>query len=226
MMLVMDLTGRLALVVGGGEVAGRKVQSLLDAGAQVRVISPEIGAAIAACQVQARQVQAFQDQSQLQVELRDFQAGDTADAWLVVAATGRLEVDSAVATEVQARGSLVCVSGWPELGNVHFPAELRRGPITIGISTNGASPALARRLTRSLAEWVGPEYGHLAELLAGVRARLRTSALPQSERARLFRTLVDGPLLDMLKRGEDEQVQILLAQVLGEYPALDPGSDP
>lgn len=212
MMLAIDLSGRLCVVIGGGEVAGRKAQTLLDSGAQVRVISPEIGSTIPT----------LQNQNNLQVLPRAFQPGDTAGAWLVVAATGRLEVDSAIAAEVHARGGMVSVSGWPEQGNVHFPAEVRRGPITVGITTGGASPALARRLSRSLAEWVGPEYGRLAELLAELRIQLRTTGgLSQSERARLFTALVDGPLLDLLKHENDEQARFLIAQTLQSYLASE-----
>jgi len=216
MMLAIDLIGRLVLVVGGGEVAGRKVESLLDAGARVQVISPAIG----------QTIQRHQAKKNNQVTHRPFHPGDTAGAWLVVAATGNPEVDRSVAKEVQEHGGLVCVSGWPELGNVRFPAEVRRGSITVGITTDGASPALARHLRQNLVEWIGPEYGRLAEMLAELRTRFKSeNSLSQKERARLFTALVDGPLLGLLKQGNENEAQQLIAQMLESHLVPHPGSD-
>jgi len=216
MMLGIDLGGRVAAIIGGGEVAGRKAQSLLEAGAKVRVISPEIG----------RTIRTYLDQGLLHVVARTFHPEDTEGAWLVVAATGRLEVDGAIAAEVKGRGGLVCVTGWPDLGNLHFPAELRRGPITVGVTTGGASPALARLLSRSIAQWIGPEYGRLADLLSELRTQVKASGgSTQSERSRFFTSLLDGPLLELLKNQDDDQVRTLIAQALhdhfGTRPELD-----
>jgi siroheme synthase-like protein len=114
---------------------------------------------------------------------------------LVVAATGIQAVDAAVAAAVAALGGLVSVSGQPELGNVHFTAEVRRGPVRIGIATGGASPLLARRLKERVAEAVGPEWGALAESLAAARERLKARPdLTQADRALLYAELIDAAL--------------------------------
>lgn len=188
MMLGIDLTGRPVTVVGGGRVAERKVRRLLEAGAVVRVISPSVTAGIT--------------ESGVQVVQRPFAPGDTEAAWLVVAATGIAEVDARVAAEARAAGRLVSVSGAPALGDTHFVAEVRRGPVTLGIATGGASPAIARRLRQEVERQVGPEWGVLAGWLAAVRDEVK-AALPPADRAPFYAALVDGPLLDMLAAGDE-----------------------
>lgn len=191
----LDLTGRPAVVIGGGRVAERKVKVLMEAGARVRVVAPEVTAPLSD----------LETAGQIQVCRRPWEAGDTAGAMLVVAATGRREVDLSVALEAQAAGSLVSVSGDPALGNLAFTAAVKRGPVRIAISTGGAAPALAKRVRQEVERLVGPEYGALAELLDEARRRLKTlPGLSQSERAAVLEALVNGPALGLLARGETE----------------------
>lgn len=205
LMLAVDLRGRLAVVVGGGAVAERKAGTLLEAGAVVRVVSPALTAGL----------ELLRASGSVAVLLRPYQAGDAAGAMLVVAATGIPMVDAAVAAEVAAAGGLVSVSGQPELGNVHFTAEVRRGPVRIGIATGGASPALARTLKERVAGVVGPEYGALAELLGEARERLNANAaLTQADRARVYTELLDSPLLEALAAGDQERARALLEAAL------------
>jgi siroheme synthase-like protein len=207
LMLAVDLQGRLAVVVGGGPVAERKARVLLEAGARVRVISPGFTDGLRALAAAGR----------VEAAERAYQAGDAAGAALVVAAAGDPAVDGAVAAEVKAAGGLVSVSGQPGLGNVHFTAEVRRGPIRIGIATGGASPALARRLKAAVGRAVGPAYGELAELLAEARGRLRAQpGISQAERARVYTGLVKGPLLDLLAAGDRAQARAVLEAALQE----------
>lgn len=184
-MLTVDLRGRLAVVVGGGAVAERKVRTLLEAGAAVRVVSPALTAGL----------EALLAAGAIAVLHRPYQLGDAAGALLAIAATGIRAVDAAVAAEVAALGGLVSVSGQPALGNVHFTAEVRRGPVRIGIATGGASPLLARRLKERVVEAVGPEWGALAESLAAARERLKDRPdLTQADRARLYAELIEAAL--------------------------------
>lgn len=189
MMISLNLKGEKVLVVGGGQVAARRAEALLEAGARVRVISPAF-------------VSAFAELSIERVE-RPFEPGDTAGAFLVVAATGDPAADEAVAAEARAAGRLVSVAGAPDLGNCHFAAEVHQGPITLGIATGGASPALARRLRTELEATIGPEWGTLAELLGEARERLKGRAdLSQAERAAIYWKIVSGPALELLRAGK------------------------
>jgi siroheme synthase-like protein len=100
---------------------------------------------------------------------------------------------------------------------VHFTAEVRRGPVQIGIATGGASPALARTLKERVAGVVGPEYGALAEMLGEARERLNANAaLTQADRARVYTGLLDSPLLEALAAGDQERARALLEAALRE----------
>lgn len=205
LMLAVDAGGRQALLVGGGPVAERKVRTLLEAGARVRVVSPDATLGLRDLAAEGR----------LEWLARAYQPGDAAGAWLTIAATGDREADRAVADAVKETGGLVSVSGDPAQGNVHFPAEVRRGPVTIGIATGGASPALARHLRAKVARVVGPEYGLLADLLAEARHRLRSRPdLDQAQRAAIYAALLEGPLLSLLADGQLEAARVLLEEQL------------
>lgn len=207
LMLRVDLNGRSVLVVGGGPVAERKALALLGSGAKVRVVSPSLTPTLLRT-------------ARLVVDQRPFQPGDTAGAALVVTATSDATVDGMVAAEALAGGALVCAPAWPDLGNVHFCAEVRHGPVQIGIATGGSAPALARRIRKEIAKVVGPEYGALAELLGAARARLRAAPhLSQEERARFYRQMVEGPLLGLLADGRQAEAESQLEASLRELNA-------
>lgn len=213
MIVDLRLTGRLAIVVGGGPVAERKARALLQSGTRVRVVSPELTLGL----------RTLWERGRIEVIQRSYAPGDTSGAMLVVAATGRREVDAAVARQAEAEERLVSVSGEPELGNVNFTAEVRRGPVRVAISTGGASPALARRLRRELERTVGPEYGQLAELLGEVRNRVRLdSSRSRAERAALLASIVQGPALGLLARGAEEAAQALVHGMVSSFLAEAP----
>jgi len=149
----LDLTGRRCVVAGGGAVARRKVEGLLAAGADVLVVAPEVG----------------EMPEGAVVERRAAQLADLDGALVAVCATDDPDANAALAREARRRGVLVNVVDDPDAGDFTVPAVLQRGSLQVGISTGGASPALARRLRDELATLVGDEYGLLAGLLAALR---------------------------------------------------------
>jgi precorrin-2 dehydrogenase/sirohydrochlorin ferrochelatase len=204
-MLGVDVAGQLTVVVGGGRVATRKVETLLAVGASVRIISPAISPGLARLEAEGR----------VSVNLRPFASGDTAGALLVVVATGIDIVDEAVAAEVMQRGGLVSLSGAPHRGNIHFTAQVNRGPITVGIASGGGAPAVAKRLGRELEAQISPAYGRLAEVLAAVREALTGAArLTQPDRAAIYTELVEGPLLELLAAGREDEARLLIDAIL------------
>jgi precorrin-2 dehydrogenase / sirohydrochlorin ferrochelatase len=212
LVVALDLGGQVAVVVGGGGVAERKVATLLEAGARVRVVSPALSPVL----------QARWQQGAIEWLARRYEAGDQAGAFLAVACTGVQAVDAAVAAEAYRAGRLVCVSGEPGLGNVQFTAEVHRGPVTVAVSTGGASPALAARMRDEIARAVGPEYGDLAGILAEARAKLKaTAGLSQGERAQALTAIVQGPVLEMLARGEVQAAQNWVANVIQAAMGVD-----
>jgi len=184
-----------AVVVGGGEVAVRKVEGLLAAGVGVTVISPEL----------APELQVLAGQGRIAVLPRAYQSGDLADVRLVIAATGDPQVNQAVWQEAQARGCLVNVVDDPAHCTFHVPAVVRRGPVTISIGTGGASPALAKWLRRHISADIGPEYEHLAVLLAEQRPRVQAS-IPAENRQALWCELITT-LLPLLHDGNQAKAR-------------------
>jgi siroheme synthase-like protein len=144
--LFMDVSGSRCVVVGGGGVASRKARGLLESGARVVVVSPEVEPEIEAMDVT--------------VERRPYRPGDLAGAALAFAATDRREVNAAVAREAKKRGIPVNVADRPAEGDFALPSVLRRGGLQVAVSTGGASPTLAREIRAAMeplfaAEWAG-----------------------------------------------------------------------
>jgi siroheme synthase-like protein len=151
----IDLEGRSVLVVGAGRVAHEKATGLLDCGAAVTVVAPEIAPEVAALPVE-----------QLR---RRYRPSDLAGRYLVVAATADTAVNQRVFADAEAQSLLCNVVDVPQLCSFILPALHRQDPITVAVSTGGASPALAQRLRDEIAEVVGPRHAALAVRLRELR---------------------------------------------------------
>ena len=155
----LALEGQAAVVVGGGEVAARKVQDLLAAKAQVTVIAPMFCDDLVALAAAKRIV----------AQGRPYLAGDLAGAFVAVAATDDEGLNARVAADAAALNVLVNVVDRPALCTFTVPATLRRGDLTIAVSTEGRCPALAGILREELEERYGPEYSELVNRFAEFR---------------------------------------------------------
>ncbi len=177
--LNIDMHDRAALVVGGGEVACRKVRALLAAAASVRVVAPtmvpEISRLAASGDVVAR--------------VGCYHAEDLENVFLVVAATNDAGVNDRVAGDARQRGILVAVTDAPELGNCTFPAVLRRGGLEIAVATGGRCPAFAALVRDRLAGVIGDDYGVALERLAVEREKLLTEGNDSTYNNKIVRLL-------------------------------------
>ncbi|MGB9886395.1 MAG: precorrin-2 dehydrogenase/sirohydrochlorin ferrochelatase family protein [Moorellales bacterium] len=187
----LDLNNRECLVVGGGKVAERKVLGLLDCGARVRVVGPDLTPGL-------RQLA---DAGRIEHHRGEFDPAALEGAALVIAATDRPELNARVAREAQARGMLVNVVDEPEQGNFLVPATLRQGPLTVSVSTSGLSPLLARRIRDHLASHVNPEYAELLLTVGRLRRWLRKQVADPRVRRDLWFRLVEREPLDRLLAG-------------------------
>jgi siroheme synthase-like protein len=160
--VLLDLTGVPVLVVGAGPVAARKVAGLAAAGAAVRVVAPEV-----ADELDRRHV--------AELRPRAYELGDLGGVRLVVTATGDPDVDARVAADARAAGIWVNAADQPADCTFILPAIARREPITISVSTDGASPALARRLRDRAGDLVTDDVAALAGELAARRAEVRAA---------------------------------------------------
>ncbi len=155
----VHIAGRRAVVIGGGNVALRKVSSLLDAGARVRVIAPLIGDGI----------RALASNTSLECIQRRFAAGDVSDAFLVIAATDDEGANAAVVDAAKGIGILCCDATMPQRGDFSVPAVHRMGLLTFTVDTNGKAPAFSKRLRDELSAQFGTEYAAAADAVAAAR---------------------------------------------------------
>ena len=165
--LVIDLAGRVCVVVGGGAVAERKVQGLLAAGAVVTVVSPRLCAGLAALAASG----------DIQHLRRRYQRGDLAGATLAFVATGDRRLSAAVAREGRRIRVWVNAADDPAHCDFILPSVLRRGPLLVAVATGGASPALARAVREEIERLLPADYAELAETVGRVRRELRARGL-------------------------------------------------
>ncbi len=196
---------RACLVVGGGAVGERKVGDLLMAGARVTVVSREL----------TPELIDLAGQGKIQVIRGDFTPGHLDGMTLVVGATDDPRVNREVSAAAKNRGLFVNIVDAPELCTFIVPAQVRRGPLTIAVSTGGASPALARRVREELEERFGPGYGRFLRVLQAVRERVLARRRAHPDNPRLFQRLVAGPLEEALAREDRARALAALEEALG-----------
>src|SRR5689334_6754932 len=163
--LFVELEGRPCVVIGGGTVAERKVRALLDVGAVVTVVSPALSSALAALVATGRVAHLA----------RGYADGDLIGAALAFAATDDGCINAEVAREGRLRGVWVNAADDPAHCDAILPAVLRRGGVTVAVSTGGASPALARAVRQRLERALPQAYGPLADVAAAARRELRAA---------------------------------------------------
>jgi uroporphyrin-III C-methyltransferase/precorrin-2 dehydrogenase/sirohydrochlorin ferrochelatase len=157
--IFLDLGGQPVVVIGGGRVAERKIETLLEAGARITVVSPEVTAQIARRSNEGR----------ITLSQRPFRKGDLQGCRLAYAATSDPEVNGAVRREASESGIWLNAIDQPDLCDFITPAIVRRGDLAIAISTNGRCPALARRIREDLERQYGPEYAEEVERCGRIR---------------------------------------------------------
>ena len=183
--LVVTLAGRRCLVVGGGPVAARRARSLLESGARVTVVAPQVtdeleglASTIRSSPRSSPRSSSRSSLGSLGIRRRRYRAGEAAGYELVVTATGVRAVDAAVVADAMSAGVLVNGAGRDAPGTVQLPAVHRRGSVTVAVSTGGASPALARWLRDRIAASLPPGTDTLVRLLDEARLALHDAGRP------------------------------------------------
>jgi precorrin-2 dehydrogenase/sirohydrochlorin ferrochelatase len=161
-MVNLSLKGREALVVGGGDIARRKVEDLLAAEARVTVVAPQICEGLAA----------LAEQERIHAHRRPYRAEDIGDAFVAIAATDDEDLNAMVSRDATARHVLVNVVDRPALCTFTVPATVHRGDLTIAVATNGRCPALSSILREELEGRYGPEYGPLVDRFSELRTEM------------------------------------------------------
>ena len=180
--VVLRLAGCRCLVVGGGPVAARKARALVEVGAEVTVVAPRVVdtlAALAAARPARHRAATPPDGAGwLEWQRRSYAEGEAAGYGLVVAATGRPEVDGAVVADAVGAGVMVNSADRASPGTIQFPAVHRDGRVTVAVSTGGAGPALARWLRDHIAGSIPPGVAEMAILVDEARTAMRDAGRP------------------------------------------------
>jgi len=201
--IFLEMKRRRCLVIGGGTVAERKIGGLLEAGAAVTVISPDATETIA-CWSKDKLVEFF---------ARRFQPGDLAGYELVFIATDDADVNATAFHEGRERGVWVNAADDPAHCDFILPSVLRRGDLTVAVSSGGGSPALARTIREELEIHLSQEYEQLAKLAAEARTELRKRSL--NVPFETWRRALSGDVRQLLMRGEVARAKSHLLKELG-----------
>lgn len=201
----LNLADRRCVVIGGGSIAEGKVKGLLEAGARVTVISPEL----------TPELKKLATEEKIQHLQRSYQPGDVREAFLAISATDDRTVNAHVWLEAEEAGILI--NAVDDAAHCNFIAGsiVRQGTLTIAISTSGSAPALAVRLKEKMAREFGPEYAEFLELMEKLREPLAARYPDFEERRARWYALVDSDLLDHLRAGRADLAQQRIKEITG-----------
>ena len=200
----LNLTGRRCVIIGGGQVAEGKVSKLLDSGAKIIVISPDA----------TQGIRDYADSGQIEYNLRKYQEGDLNGAFLVVAATNDRVVNQEIFEEAEKSGILLnAVDDMPRCSFI-APSIVEKGPITVAISTGGASPALARKLREKLEVSPALDWADATNMLSHARQIIKDKQIALDPQR--WQCCMTDELLTLIQAGhEDEALEILMNRLLG-----------
>ena len=210
--IFLDLNNQNVIVVGGGEVAERKIKNLLIYGCTIYISSPILTPHLQQL-VATKKIHHIPDES-----LDTYM--DT--AFMVIAATDDAEVNSKIAFQAKKHGLLINTVDQPKDCNFIMPSIVKRGNLQIAISTAGKSPALAKKIRKELQNTFPPEYDLLTELLGKIRTKLLSQNQPASKNKVIFQQLVEANLLEMITHKNWDGIQTTLQSILGkDFPIED-----
>jgi precorrin-2 dehydrogenase len=201
----IELRGQSCVVIGGGKIAEGKVEGLLAAQANVTVISPDL----------TPHLRDLVNAKQISYLARTYQPGDLTSAFMVICATDQAEINHQVWQEATANRQLVNVVDDTPRCNFIAPSILRKGDLSIAISTSGKAPALAVRLKERLQRELGPEYERFLELAGELREPLARHVPDFETRKSLWYELVDSEILDVLALGDEASAREMISQIVG-----------
>ncbi len=194
--IFLNLEGKKCLVVGGGDVAERKITGLLGCKAGVTVISPVVN----------EKIDELVKESKLIYKKKAYQNGDIKGFFLVIGATDSMEINEIISTEAKELEILYNIVDIPDLCNFFVPSVVNSGDLKIAISTNGKSPALAKKIRKELEDIYGDEYVVFLDYLGKVRENLKKSKdMTEEKRTKIFKNIVYSDALNYLKNGEKEK---------------------
>jgi len=205
--VLLNLSGRTCIVIGGGIVAERKVLSLLEAGGSVSVIAPFV----------TDPLRKLWEQGKINFIKRTYKKGDLKGAFLVIAATDSSAVNKSVYEETRELAILADIVDEPSLCDFIVPSCIRRGPLIITVSTSGKSPCLSKKIRKDLEKIYSEAYGHFAFMLGNMRERVQKEIPVPEKRKNFWETLMESNIPELLKEGKHREVEELIEEIFSHY---------
>jgi uroporphyrin-III C-methyltransferase/precorrin-2 dehydrogenase/sirohydrochlorin ferrochelatase len=207
--IFMNIKDQPCLVVGGGQIASRKVFMLERAGGKVTVVSPELDP----------ELQQQHQQGVIEYLAKAFEPDDIANQVVIIAATDNEAVNREIAEVAKRNGIPVNVVDAPELCSFIVPSVIDRDPVQIAISTGGASPVLARLLRARLETFIPAAYGRLAKMVESYREKVKQKFSNSNEIRSFWEQVLEGPIVDLLMAGKDKAAKEMLQEAIDNAKA-------
>ncbi len=206
--IFLDIKDKKCVIVGGGEVAARKAEKLLDCGAEVFVISPKLTSELAE----------MEEQNLICHVATEYTNHFLNGAALVIGATDDEATNARISRDARAKGIPVNIVDDPNQCDFILPSLMQRGDLTIAISTAGKSPALARHLRQELEQKYGDEY----ELFLNILGKLRVRMVKKESKGKdWFKSLLEAGILDFIKNKNMDKVKEIVKNITGEEIEID-----
>ena len=202
----LDIKNRNCLVVGGGTVGTRKVDTLLECGARVTVVSPD----------PSPQLKKLASEGAITLTQRAYRSADLKGAFLVIGATDDENLNQQISKDAEISNTLCNIADRPEVCNFILPSIVRRGDLVITISTSGKSPALAKQMRQKLETQFGQEYTEFLLLMGAIRKKLLSEAHEPETHKDLFNKLIESDLIELMQSNKADEINSLLYKILGE----------
>ena len=207
----LAIRGKLCIIIGGGRVAERKVKGLLEAGAYVRVVSPDVTDGL----------KALAEEGRIDWRKKTYSYDDLHNGWLVFAATNHREIQELICRQAEENGQLINVADDPDCCNFQVPASVRRGDLTVTVSTNGKSPAVSAMIRKELDDVFGPEYEVLLNIMSWAREEAVKVTGDQAERKKIYKKILHRDIIEWIRTGQPEKLKSHLREVFGPDVDLD-----
>ncbi len=204
--ICLDIAGARCVVVGGGEVAERKVAGLRACGARVVLVTKVLTAGL----------RTMTETAEIEWIADDYREGYLEGAFLVIGATDREDVNGRVSRDARDRMIPVNIVDDPARCTFLVPSVFRRGDLLVAVSTAGKSPALARRVREEIEKNYGPEYGVLLEIMGALRGKILARGAPSAENRDLFESVLDSDILRHIREGNGDRVRDIIRALTGE----------
>jgi precorrin-2 dehydrogenase/sirohydrochlorin ferrochelatase len=209
--IFLEIRHKNVLVIGGGVIAQRKIESLMEAGANIVVASKDL----------TPQIKKYEKEGRIVVVGREYDKAFLEEVFMVIAATDDAELNHRISQDAIEKGLLVNAVDQPKDCNFIFPSVVKRGDLVLAISTSGKSPALAKKIRERLEQEFGDEYEIFLNIMGYLRQEIFSWNLPQHKNSQLFGQLTEGDLLEAIHKKKWDRVTKIINQVLNRDYSIE-----